>query len=122
MSKKTVILGATTNPQRYAYLAAERLTNHDHEIVPISIKSGEVFGKKILDLKEKPALEDIDTITMYIGAHNQKEWEEYILSLHPKRIIFNPGSENPILKKSAKEQGIEVLEACTLVMLGTGQF
>jgi uncharacterized protein len=122
MSKKTVILGATTNPQRYAYLAAERLTNHDHEIVPISIKSGEVFGKKILDLKEKPALEDIDTITMYIGAHNQKEWEEYILSLHPKRIIFNPGSENPHLKKSAKEQGIEVLEACTLVMLGTGQF
>lgn len=122
MSKKTAILGATSNPQRYAYLAAERLTNLHYEIVPIGIKSGVVFGKQILDLKEKPEVEDIDTITMYIGPNNQKEWEEYILSLNPKRIIFNPGSENKSLENSAKKKGIEVLEACTLVMLGTGQF
>lgn len=122
MSKKTAILGASTNPQRYAYLAAERLTNHQHEIVPIGIKKGLVFGQEIKDLKEKPMIQDIDTITMYIGAQNQKEWEEYILSLHPKRIIFNPGSENPTLENKAKENDIEVLNACTLVMLGTGQY
>ena len=122
MSKKTVILGATTNPARYAYFAAERLTKSQHEIVPIGIKKGEVFGKDILDLREKPVVKDVDTITMYVGPQNQKEWEEYILSLNPKRIIFNPGSENSDLAKKARDKGTEVLEACTLVMLGSDQY
>lgn len=122
MSKKTVIFGATSNPNRYAYLAAERLTKNHHDIIPIGIKKGEVLGKPILDLKEKPIINDVDTITMYVGPQNQVEWEEYILSLQPKRIIFNPGAENSSLKNKAKENGIEVLEACTLVMLGSAQY
>ena len=122
MSKKTAILGASTNPVRYAYLAAERLTANDHEIVPIGIKQGAVLGTEILDLKSKPAVEGIDTVTMYIGSQNQSEWEEYILSLQPKRIIFNPGTENPAFAQRAADQGIEVENACTLVMLGNGLY
>ncbi|WP_370089686.1 CoA-binding protein [Ekhidna sp.] len=122
MSKKTAIFGATTNPSRYAYLAAERLISHNHEIVPIGIKKGNIFGTSILDLREKPDIKAIDTITMYIGPQNQAEWEEYILSLNPKRIIFNPGSENRSLAEKASRRGIEVLNACTLVMLGNGLF
>lgn len=117
MTKKTAILGATTNPNRYAYLAAERLTAKNHEIVPIGIKKGSVFGVEILDLKNKPHIDGIDTITMYIGPQNQSEWEDYILSLNPKRIIFNPGAENAGLADKANANGIETLNACTLVML-----
>ncbi len=122
MSKKTAILGATPNSQRYAYFAADRLTAQDHEIVPIGIKNGSVFGKEILNLRDKPAVSDIDTVTMYIGPKNQGEWEDYILSLKPRRIIFNPGSENPHLAEKASSEGIEVMNACTLVMLGNGLY
>ncbi len=118
MSKKTAIIGATTNQSRYAYLAAQQLTSANHEIIPIGIKKGNVFGKPILDIYEKPEIENLDTITMYIGNQNQREWEDYILSLKPKRIIFNPGSENATLAQKASDQGIEVLSACTLVMIG----
>lgn len=122
MSKKTVIIGATTNPSRYAYFAADRLTNAGHEIVPIGIKKGEVFGEEILDIKESPKVEDVDTITLYLGARHQPEYYDYMLSLNPKRIIFNPGTENPELVKLAKEKGIETEYACTLVMLGSGVY
>ena len=122
MSKKTAILGATTNPSRYAYFAAERLSKNGHFIVPVGIKKGEVFGSKILNLKEKPKIKEIHTVTMYIGPKNQEEWEEYILSLNPKRIIFNPGSETPSFASKAENQGIEVLNACTLVMLASDQY
>jgi hypothetical protein len=118
--KKTVILGASTNPNRYAYIAAKDLTRHQHEIIPVGIKKGEVFGKEILT--DKPEIADVDTITLYIGPQNQPEWYDYILSLKPKRIIFNPGTENQELCKLAKENNIESLEACTLVMLSTGQY
>lgn len=120
--KKTVIIGATTNPARYAYLAAQNLTAYKHEIVPVSIHSGEVFGKPILDLRTKPKIEDVNTVTMYIGPQRQQEWYNYILNLKPKRIIFNPGTENEEFEQMAEAQGIEVLQACTLVMLRTGQY
>ncbi|MEO9481877.1 MAG: CoA-binding protein [Ekhidna sp.] len=122
MKKKTAILGATTNPGRYAYFAAERLVSNKHEIVPIGIKKGEVFGKEILNIRDRPSVTGIDTVTMYIGAQNQGEWEDYILALKPKRIIFNPGSENPSLAKKALEKEIDVQYACTLVMLGNGLY
>lgn len=122
MSKKTVIIGATPNAARYAYLAAEMLTEYDHEIVPVGIKAGEVFGNKILNIREKPPIENVDTVTLYIGSQHQPEWYNYIFSLKPKRIIFNPGTENNTFEQLAEEQGIEALEACTLVMLRTGQF
>lgn len=120
--KKTVIIGATPNPSRYAYFAAERLTNKEHPIVPVGIKKGQVAGQPILDLRQKPAVDDVDTITMYINPTNQQEWEDYIISLNPKRIIFNPGTENSGLEAKAAEKGIETLHACTLVMLGSGTY
>jgi uncharacterized protein len=122
MSKKTVIIGASTNPARYAFLAAEMLAKYGHEIVPVGIKKGEVQGKDILPLQEKPRIENVDTVTLYIGPRHQPEWYDYILSLKPKRIIFNPGTENDELQQQATQKGIEPLEACTLVMLRTGQY
>lgn len=121
MSKTTLILGATTNTDRYAYLAAERLTNHNHKIVPVGIKYGEVFGTQISNSKDIPD-ESIDTITLYIGAKHQEEWFDYILKVNPKRIIFNPGTENEKLEKLANDNGIETIEACTLVMLAASTY
>lgn len=122
MGKKTVIIGATPDRSRYAYLAAQMLSQYQHEIVPVSIKTGEVLGNEILDLRKKPAIEDVDTVTMYIGTRNQADWIDYILSLKPKRIIFNPGTENYDFEERAEARGIEALQACTLVMLRTGQY
>lgn len=121
-SKKTLLVGATENPSRYAYLAAKMLTGKGVDFVPIGIKKGEVFGRTILDLRTKPALKDIHTITLYIGPAHQAEWIDYLIGLHPKRIIFNPGTENPDFFTKAQTAGIEVLPACNLVMLSTGQF
>jgi predicted CoA-binding protein len=120
--KRTLIVGATPNTSRYAYMAAERLTNHRHEIIPIGIKRGEVFGKPIMPIREFPEINDIDTITMYIGPQHQAEYVDYLLQLKPKRIIFNPGTENDAFMTMAESQGIEVVEGCTLVMLQTATF
>ena len=120
--KKTLIVGATTNASRYAYLAAQMLREYEFPFVPIGIKKGEVFGEPILDIKEKPRMDGIDTITLYIGPDHQPEWYEYLIGLKPKRIIFNPGTENSEFAKMAEDQGIEAIEACTLVMLRTHQF
>ncbi|MBS1559158.1 MAG: CoA-binding protein [Bacteroidetes bacterium] len=120
--KKTVIIGATNNPTRYAYLAAERLSEKGIEFVPVGIKKGTVLGKEILDLKKKPAVDEVHTITLYINPSHQPEWYEYLLSLKPKRIIFNPGTENPEFEKLTQRQQIETTEACTLVLLATHQY
>jgi len=121
-SKLTLIVGATDNPERYAYRAADLLQAKRIPFIPIGIKKGMVFGKEIVDLRQKPLLAGIHTITLYLGPTNQAEWVDYLIALQPKRIIFNPGTENPLLFQIAKASGIEVLEACTLVMLTTGQF
>jgi len=120
--KKTVIIGATPNPSRYAYLAANMLTQYKHEIVPVGIKKGEVAGHEIVDLTQKPLIQNVDTVTLYIGPQHQPQWYDYIFSLKPKRIIFNPGTENEEFEKLAEEKGIEALEACTLVMLRSNQY
>lgn len=120
--KKTVIIGATTNKDRYAYLAAEMLTEYSHEIVPIGIKKGDVFGNSILDINTRPKVEDVDTVTLYIGSQHQPEHYQYILSLKPKRIIFNPGTENDEFEKMVEQSGAEATEACTLVMLRSRQY
>ena len=119
---KTVILGASPNPQRYAYQAAARLSQKGLPFVPIGIKKGEVFGETILNLRTLPEIDDVHTITMYMNADHQNEWLDYILSLKPKRIIFNPGAENATLAKAAKAQGIIIENACTLVMLSLGSY
>jgi len=120
--KKTVIIGATPNQSRYAYLAAERLNENDIEFIPVGIKKGNVLGKEILDLKTYPEISDVDTMTLYINPSHQREWYDYFLKLNPKRVIFNPGAENPELEKLLEEKNIEAVEACTLVMLSTGQY
>jgi len=122
MSKKTVIIGATTNSSRYAYIAAGMLTEYKHEIVPIGIKKGAVYGRQILPINDRPEVKDVDTVTLYIGPQHQPEHYEYILSLKPKRIIFNPGTENEEFEKLIEEAGSEALEACTLVLLRSGQY
>ncbi|MEB2775545.1 CoA-binding protein [Algoriphagus sp. D3-2-R+10] len=120
--KLTLIIGATTNPSRYAYFAASRLADAGIPFIPIGIKSGELFGEKIRDLRSKPDLQNIHTITLYIGTAHQEEWIEYLIGLHPRRIIFNPGTENPVFFQKAKDAGIEVMHACTLVMLSANQY
>ncbi|HSJ66130.1 MAG TPA: CoA-binding protein [Anditalea sp.] len=121
-NKKTVVLGASPNPSRYAFVASKMLKDYRHDFVPVGIKKGEIAGETILDLRNKPIIEDVDTVTLYLGPQNQTEWYDYILSLKPKRIIFNPGTENREFMDMAREQDIEVDMACTLVMLRSGQY
>lgn len=117
----TLVLGATPNPSRYAYLATERLLKHGHEVVLVGIKEGEISGIPIINGTEDPAT-PVDTVTMYIGPQRQPPYYDYLMDLKPRRIIFNPGTENPELMKLAKENDIEPVVACTLVMLGTGAY
>ncbi|MFT4833935.1 MAG: putative CoA-binding protein [Marinoscillum sp.] len=118
----TVVIGATPNPSRYAYLATSRLVEKGHKVVPIGIKEGEISKVEILDLRKKPKVENVDTVTLYLGPSNQTEWIEYIYSLAPRRIIFNPGTENEEFMRQASSNGIECLAACTLVMLSANTY
>lgn len=120
MAKKTLVIGATTNSARYAYIATNMLLNHGHEVELLGIKKGEVASIPIQN--GFPKLENIDTVTMYIGPQHQREYYDYILGLNPKRIVFNPGTENPEFETLAQSKGIAVEEACTLVLLSTGQY
>lgn len=120
MPKKTLVLGASDNPSRYSFLAINRLRAHQHPVVAIGRKEGEVAGIHIT--KEHPQEEGVDTITLYLNPTNQKPYYDYIISLAPKRIIFNPGTENDELIDLAREKGIEPVMGCTLVMLSTGQY
>ncbi len=120
MTKKTLVIGASTDPSRYSYLAANRLLNHKHEIELLGIKEGLVAGKEINTEKEK--FEDIDTVTLYVNPQRQSEYFDYVADLKPRRVIFNPGTENPVFEDFLTEKGIEPVEACTLVMLATGQY
>ena len=118
--KKTLIIGASPDASRYSYKAAHMLTRFGHTIVNVGIKKGEVAGVVI----EKPEIihKDIDTITLYIGADLQAQYHDYILSTKPRRVIFNPGTENAELETLLEQNNIEPVEACTLVLLSTGQY
>ena len=118
---KTVVIGASTNPSRYSFKATNMLLQYNHEVIPIGIKKGNIEGLEILN--NKPQINDIDTVTLYVSAKNQIEYYDYIINvLNPRRIIFNPGTENDELEKLAKEKNIEVSIACTLVLLSTNQY
>jgi len=118
--KKTLVLGASDNPSRYSYLAIQRLRSHQHPVVAVGRKITQVAD--VMVEKEKKEFRDIDTITLYLNPQHQQEFYDYILSLKPKRIIFNPGAENEELAGLAEEKGIKTIEACTLVMLSTNQY
>lgn len=120
MNKPTAIIGASSNPERYSYMATVKLKKYGHSVFPVGIKEGKIENETIL--LNKPKLEAVDTVTLYVGPKNQPEWKEYIYSLNPKRIVFNPGTENPEFFSEAAKKGIECIEACTLVMLGIGNY
>jgi predicted CoA-binding protein len=118
--KKTLVLGASDNPARYSYLAVNRLVTKGHTVVAIGRKKAIVAGIAISTDTEE--YKDIDTVTLYLNPQHQQEYYNYILRLHPKRIIFNPGTENDELKELAGANGITALYACTLVMLSAGTY
>ena len=118
--KKTLVLGASENPERYSNLALRRLRSKGHPVVAVGRKPGRVED---VEIQTAPGdWQDIDTVTLYLNPANQKPYYDYLLRLKPRRIIFNPGAENPELAARAQESGIEPVMACTLVMLGTGQY
>ena len=118
--KKTVVLGASGNPSRYSHLAIQRLRQHGHPVVAIGRKPAMVGDVPVIT--DKKTSEGVDTVTLYLNPDHQKEYYDFILSLNPKRIIFNPGAENDELAKMAIEKNIKPMEACTLVLLSTGQY
>jgi uncharacterized protein len=120
MNKKTLVIGASTNPERYSYLAIQKLVKYNHTVLAIGLKEG-VVENIAIETTLKP-FENIDTVTLYVGAKNQPPYYDYILSLKPKRIIFNPGAENEELFALAQKNNILPIEACTLVMLSTAQY
>ena len=121
MMQHVAVVGASSKPERYSHKAINRLIEHGHQPVPVSPVSKEILGyATVPDLVsiEGP----IDTVTLYIGPDRQPEVIRQILAVHPQRVIFNPGTENPAVYGRLREAGIEVEEACTLVLLATGQF
>jgi len=120
MSKKTLVLGASENPARYSNKAINALRRKGHEVVAIGNRKGQVLDVPINTDQEE--FRDIDTVTLYLNPTNQQPYIDYILKLKPKRIIFNPGTENIQLETLAEEQGIEPMEACTLVLLSIGRY
>ncbi len=118
--KKTVVLGASDNPQRYSYLAVNRLRSHNHPVIAVGNKEGTAGDTPIITTH--PNEKDVDTVTVYLNPVRQKEYYDYILQLNPRRVIFNPGAENEELEDLLKTKGIQAMEACTLVLLSTGQY
>lgn len=120
MKKKTLVLGASLNPSRYSNMAINRLVDNEHPVEAVGLKNGEVAGVNIVTKKEP--FEEVDTVTLYLNPKRQEEYYDYILSLKPQRVIFNPGTENPEFYKILEENNIESEVACTLVLLGTNQY
>lgn len=120
MNKKTLVLGASDNSSRYSFLAIKRLLSKGYPVYAVGKHSGQVDGNPIV--REVEDWQDIDTVTVYLNPVNQKPYYDYLQRLKPRRVIFNPGAENHELKRLLETQGTEVLFACTLVMLSTGQF
>ncbi|OEY72665.1 CoA-binding protein [Salegentibacter salarius] len=120
MEKKTLVLGASLNSARYSNIAIKRLVRYNQPTVAIGLRKGEVEGVKIET--EKIPFQDIDTVTLYLGPPRQGEYYDYIVSLNPQRVIFNPGTENQEFYEILRKNNIEIEVACTLIMLGTNQY
>ncbi len=120
MSKKTLVIGASTNEDRYSYKAIKALIKHGHEVLAIGAREGQVDEVTIRTTLEP--YEDIDTVTMYVNPTIQEKYQDYIISLKPQRVIFNPGTENDQLATRLETEGILTEEACTLVLLSIDQY
>jgi predicted CoA-binding protein len=119
-NKTTVVVGASPNADRYSNRATLSLQKHGHTVYPVGIRNGKINGLDIIT--DKPVIEDVDTVTLYVGPDNQHAWMDYIISLKPKRIIFNPGTENREFESLVESNGIEAMHACTLVLLSINQY
>ncbi len=117
---KTLVLGASDKPERYSYKAIEKLAAHQHEILALGFRPGEVLGYSIET--EKHPWDGVDTVSLYLGPARQEAYYDYILSLKPRRVLFNPGTENPIFEALLTKNGIHAERACTLVLLATNQY
>lgn len=118
--ENVLVMGASPRPERYSFIAANLLHQYGHRTVLFGSHRGSINGEPILH--EFPSNQPVDSVTMYLSARNQRDYEDAILALKPKRVIFNPGAENPEFEDRLHAAGIEPIEACTLVMLRTGQW
>ena len=118
--KKTIVLGASPNPARYSHLAVARLLEKEYEVVPVGIREGAIAEQEIK--VGRPSIEEVHTVSIYLSPQHQEQYLDYILELKPQRVIFNPGSENPPMMDKLEKEGIEVLAACTLVMLSVNNY
>lgn len=120
-NKKSVVIGASTRPNRYSYAAVKELNRFGHPVTAIGLQEEKIGSIPIQT--GFPVVANVDTVTLYVGAHNQPTYYDYILNrLKPRRIIMNPGAENDELKALATEKKIEVVENCTLMMLAHGMY
>ncbi|MEK9613801.1 MAG: CoA-binding protein [Flavobacteriaceae bacterium] len=117
---KTLVLGASTNPQRYSHQAVVLLKKNNIQTVPMGVKSGTIEGLEII-----PAftpLDEIHTVSLYLSPFRQNAYFDYIIELNPKRVVFNPGTENPVFTQKLNLENIPWENACTLVLLSTNQY
>lgn len=120
MKKKTLVLGASLKPERYSNIAINKLRNHNHEVKAFGLREGKVNDVDIDTILIQ--YDDIDTVTLYLNPKRQEPYYDYIIGLNPKRVIFNPGTENPEFYNLLRQNNIEFEAACTLVLLGTNQY
>jgi len=118
----TLVIGASTNPERYAYKAVQLLQESGYPVQALGIKKGEIEGVSIVTDTSDVDPDQVDTISLYLSSDKQIQYKDWILSLAPRRVIFNPGTENPELERLLQDHGITILRACTLVMLRTQQY
>lgn len=116
----TLVIGASENPVRYSNIAAKRLRSYGHPVVALGLRRGQIEDVEIIT--DRDDISNIDTVTLYIGPKNQADYFGFLVKLSPRRIIFNPGTENPKLYQKLKDNDIEFIEACTLVMLSVGDY
>ena len=120
MKEYTLVMGASENVQRYSNMAVRKLQNHQHKVKAFGKRAGVINGVTIETVST--ISDDIDTVTLYLNPTNQIPYYDFILELKPRRVIFNPGTENQELQQLLKEQDIQFEEACTLVLLSTSQY
>ena len=122
MIRQTLVVRASPHPHRYAHLAVQRLNSQGHPVIAFGRRAGAINDIPIVTRQEEVVVSDLDTLTLYLGPDHQAEYLDWFLALNPRRVIFNPGTENPGFQQLLESKGIAVVEACTLVLLSTGQY
>ncbi len=117
---KMLVLAAATNPSRFSHKAVKSLVRNGYEVMAVGFRPGFIDDVEILT--GMPEISDVDTVLLYMGEKRQREYYDYLYGLKPRRVIFNPGTKNPELRRLLKKKGIESLEDCALIMLSSGTF